>query len=74
MGDLYQHPVFFECHGPLGERAGTIQRYFNVRRKSGGGDCGPLERRNERTYSVAFKDQRGRRGLKALFVYYCLEF
>ncbi|XP_040036851.2 protein mono-ADP-ribosyltransferase PARP14 [Gasterosteus aculeatus] len=58
MGDLYQHPVFFECHGPLGERAGTIQRYFNVRRKSGGGDCGPLERRNERTYSVAFKDQR----------------
>ncbi|XP_062416544.1 protein mono-ADP-ribosyltransferase PARP14-like isoform X2 [Pungitius pungitius] len=58
MGDVYQHPVFFECRGPLGERAKTIRRYFSVRRKSGGGDCGPLERLNESTYSVKFTDQR----------------
>ncbi|XP_062416567.1 protein mono-ADP-ribosyltransferase PARP14-like isoform X3 [Pungitius pungitius] len=58
MGDVYQHPVFFECRDPLGERARTIRRYFSVRRKSGGGDCGPLERLNESTYSVKFTDQR----------------
>ncbi|KAM8899687.1 uncharacterized protein AB9W97_010009 isoform 2-T2 [Spinachia spinachia] len=58
MGDVHQHPVFFECRGPLGERGRAIQRYFSVRRKSGGGECGPLERLGERTYRVAFTDQR----------------
>ncbi|TNN25281.1 hypothetical protein EYF80_064591 [Liparis tanakae] len=60
MGDIYQHPVFFECGdgGPLGkEQAKRIETYFRVKRKSGGGDCGALERVIHRTHRVLFKYQ-----------------
>jgi len=62
MGDIYRHPVFFECGdgGPIGkEQAKGIETYFRVKRKSGGGDCGALEMVIDRTYSVAFKYQQG---------------
>ncbi|TNN31913.1 hypothetical protein EYF80_057926 [Liparis tanakae] len=58
MGDIYQHPVFFEYGGPLGkEQAERIETYFRVKQKSGGGDCGALERVIDRTHRVLFKYQ-----------------
>ncbi|XP_044040829.1 uncharacterized protein LOC122870585 [Siniperca chuatsi] len=54
MGDIYQYPVFFECHS-LPEQIKKIEKYFRVRRKSGGGDCGALTRVDDNVYSLAFK-------------------
>ncbi|KAM3590283.1 uncharacterized protein V6R79_006976 [Siganus canaliculatus] len=56
-GDLYQYPVHFECRGMRREQIRKIENYFRIRRKSGGGECGPLRREGEHLYSVAFKDQ-----------------
>ncbi|KAM9335327.1 uncharacterized protein ABDE67_020293 [Symphorus nematophorus] len=58
MGDIYQYPVFFECHSLRREQIKRIENYFRVRRRSGGGDCGPLRRVDEQIYSVAFKNYR----------------
>ncbi|XP_068584507.1 protein mono-ADP-ribosyltransferase PARP14-like [Cebidichthys violaceus] len=55
MGDVYRHPVFFECHDLREEQVKRIRTYFCVRRRSGGGDCGAPKRENDRIYSVAFK-------------------
>ncbi|XP_034412637.1 protein mono-ADP-ribosyltransferase PARP14-like [Cyclopterus lumpus] len=55
VGDTYRHPIFFECLGVLGaHEQKRIERYFRVRRRSGGGDCGELRRVMDRTYCVAF--------------------
>ncbi|XP_018543543.2 uncharacterized protein LOC108890939 isoform X1 [Lates calcarifer] len=58
MGDTYQYPVFFECQSLLGEQKKRIEKYFRIRRRSGGGDCGPLRRVNDKVYSITFKWQR----------------
>ncbi|XP_044040989.1 uncharacterized protein LOC122870691 [Siniperca chuatsi] len=55
MGDIYQYPVFFECHRLLAGQIEKIEKYLRVRRKSGGGDCGALTRVDENVYSLAFK-------------------
>ncbi|XP_041820792.1 uncharacterized protein LOC121626379 [Chelmon rostratus] len=58
MGDNYRYPVFFECPGLLEGQMKKMEKYFRIRRKSGGGECGPLRREGEKTFSVAFKHQR----------------
>ncbi|XP_028260907.1 uncharacterized protein LOC114435434 [Parambassis ranga] len=59
MADIYQYPVFFETHRQLDEQQEKkIRRYFNVRRRSGGGDCGPVKNVRDKVYSVSFKYQR----------------
>ncbi|CAI5686219.1 unnamed protein product [Oreochromis niloticus] len=57
MGDLYQHPVFFECES-LEEHLTRLQNYFRIRRKSGGGECGPLTRVDKNVYSVAYRNKK----------------
>ncbi|TDG99644.1 hypothetical protein EPR50_G00195860 [Perca flavescens] len=59
MDGVYQYSVFFEWHSSLlGEQAKRIETYFRVRRRSGGGDCGPVSRVKDDVYSVAFKYQK----------------
>ncbi|KAI3375706.1 hypothetical protein L3Q82_004005 [Scortum barcoo] len=57
MGEPYQHPVFFEFPSLDGEKAKGIKRYFDIRRKSGGGDCGSVTHVRDQVYSIAFKEQ-----------------
>ncbi|XP_051258333.1 uncharacterized protein LOC127364666 [Dicentrarchus labrax] len=58
MAENDQYPVYFECDGLLEEQLHRIEKYFRIRRRSGGGDCGPLRRVRDQIYSVAFKYQR----------------
>nr|XP_015802083.2 uncharacterized protein LOC107377161 [Nothobranchius furzeri] len=62
MEDNYQHPVFFQCPSFIPEqKKRIIERYFRVRRRSGGGDCGPLTTAAVNVYRIAFshhKDQQ----------------
>ncbi|KAM3591057.1 uncharacterized protein V6R79_021545 [Siganus canaliculatus] len=58
MDDMFKYPLFFECDGLQPEHKKKIEYYFQIKRLSGGGECGPLKRVNENIYSVAFKDQR----------------
>lgn len=60
MGDLYQHSVFLECHCLKEEHLTRLQKYFSIRRRSGGGECGPVTRVDKNVYSVAFKNKKGR--------------
>nr|XP_029137154.1 protein mono-ADP-ribosyltransferase PARP14-like isoform X1 [Labrus bergylta] len=56
MADIYPYPVFFECQSHLLDKK-RIETHFRVRRRSGGGDCGPLRRETDTIYSVAFTNQ-----------------
>ncbi|XP_045898179.1 uncharacterized protein LOC123965915, partial [Micropterus dolomieu] len=58
MDDMYHYPVFFACHNLPGAQIKKIETYFQIRRRSGGGDCGPLRRVNDQGYSVAFKYEK----------------
>ncbi|XP_059211325.1 protein mono-ADP-ribosyltransferase PARP14-like [Centropristis striata] len=58
MGDIYLYPVFFECQSLLEEHKTKIEKYFRVRRRSGGGDCGQLRSVGDNIYSVAFRNQK----------------
>ncbi|XP_042257154.1 uncharacterized protein LOC121889339 [Thunnus maccoyii] len=62
MDDLNQYPVFFECHSLLSSltagQTKKIEKYFRIHCLSGGGDCGPLRRVNDKVYSIAFKYQK----------------
>ncbi|KAF7654661.1 hypothetical protein LDENG_00066250 [Lucifuga dentata] len=40
-----------------GEQKKQIESYFQVRRKSCGGECGPVKKVNDKVYSIAFKEQ-----------------
>ncbi|KAG7221461.1 hypothetical protein INR49_017230 [Caranx melampygus] len=57
MDDLHRYPVFFECGSLRPEQRKAIEKYFRIRRRSGGGDCGPLRRVNGDVYSIAFRSQ-----------------
>ncbi|XP_062416187.1 protein mono-ADP-ribosyltransferase PARP14-like isoform X2 [Pungitius pungitius] len=54
MGDIYLYPIFFECASLDAERQKKTERYFNVSRKSGGGDCGPITNVHGDVYSISF--------------------
>lgn len=60
MEDGYSYTVFFESPGLDGERRKRIQNYFQIRRKSGGGDCGSVTRISDTLYSISFKEQEGK--------------
>ncbi|XP_076018631.1 protein mono-ADP-ribosyltransferase PARP14-like isoform X2 [Genypterus blacodes] len=57
MDQFCQYPVFFECPRLKTEERKRIENYFQIRRKSCGGDCGPIQTVNDQVYSIAFKDQ-----------------
>ncbi|KAM9401107.1 uncharacterized protein ACWYII_030798 isoform 3-T3 [Salvelinus alpinus] len=52
--DVYKYPVFFECQTLDPALKEKIKKYFEIRRKSGGGDCGPVESVGDKVYKVAF--------------------
>ncbi|KAL0970101.1 hypothetical protein UPYG_G00237150 [Umbra pygmaea] len=57
--DVYKHPVFFECHTLDSSKKDIIKikMYFEIRRKSGGGDCGRVESVGDSVYKISFKEQ-----------------
>lgn len=59
MEEGYAHTVFFQCSGLDGEQKKKIQNYFNIRRKSGGGDCGSVTEISGNLYSISFKEREG---------------
>ncbi|CAB1345448.1 unnamed protein product [Coregonus sp. 'balchen'] len=52
--EVYKYPVFFECQTLDPSQKEKIKKYFEIRRKSGGGDCGPVESVGDNVYKVAF--------------------
>ncbi|KAM9401108.1 uncharacterized protein ACWYII_030799 isoform 1-T1 [Salvelinus alpinus] len=52
--DVYKYPVFFECQTLDPSQKAKIKKYFEIRRKSDGGDCGPVESVGDKVYRVAF--------------------
>ncbi|XP_014012015.1 uncharacterized protein isoform X2 [Salmo salar] len=52
--DVYKYPVFFECQTLDTSQKEKIKKYFEIRRKSGGGDCGPVESVGDKVYKIAF--------------------
>ena len=60
MDDTYQYPVFFECATLDAELKKKIQKYFNIRRKSGGGDCSSVTHIRDKVYSIAFRQRDGK--------------
>ncbi|CAB1345450.1 unnamed protein product, partial [Coregonus sp. 'balchen'] len=52
--EVYKYPVFFECQTLDPSQKEKIKKYFQIRRKSGGGDCGPVESVGDNVYKVAF--------------------
>lgn len=57
--DVYKYPVFFECQTLDTSQKEKIKKYFEIRRKSGGGDCGPVESVGDKVYKIAFTYQTG---------------
>ncbi|KAJ3585295.1 hypothetical protein NHX12_014016 [Muraenolepis orangiensis] len=52
----YGHQVYLECVGlDTEEMKKKVEMYFKVRRKSGGGECGPVEAVEGNVYRIAFK-------------------
>ncbi|XP_038141103.1 GTPase IMAP family member 7-like isoform X2 [Cyprinodon tularosa] len=59
MADNYQYRVFIKSNSILSdEKKKKIENYLQVRRRSGGGECGPLTAVADDTYCVAFKDPK----------------
>ncbi|XP_045556459.1 E3 ubiquitin-protein ligase DTX3L isoform X2 [Salmo salar] len=55
--EVYKYPVFFEVHSLDPAQKKKIEKYFQVRRKSGGGDCGPIDKVGDNVYKIAFIDR-----------------
>uniref|UniRef100_A0A4W5LMK9 Poly [ADP-ribose] polymerase n=1 Tax=Hucho hucho TaxID=62062 RepID=A0A4W5LMK9_9TELE len=55
--EVFKYPVFFECQTLDPSQKEKIKRYFGIQRKSGGGDCGPVESVGDKVYKIAFIDQ-----------------
>ncbi|KAM4537418.1 protein mono-ADP-ribosyltransferase PARP14-like isoform 2-T2 [Odontesthes bonariensis] len=57
MESPHQYPVFFECVQLNGEQKKRIESYFQIRRKSGGGECSSVRDVDGKVYSIAFKER-----------------
>ena len=68
--EIYKYPVFFEVHSLDPAQKEKIEKYFQVRRKSGGGDCGPIDNVGDNVYKIAFFDPTGMKMLKLVFELY----
>uniref|UniRef100_A0A672IE92 AIG1-type G domain-containing protein n=1 Tax=Salarias fasciatus TaxID=181472 RepID=A0A672IE92_SALFA len=55
MADKYRYPVYFECGRLSQEQKRRISKNFQIKRKSGGGECSPVEEVSENIYKIAFK-------------------
>jgi hypothetical protein len=59
MKASYKYEVYFECPDFDDERKKIIEFYFNNKRKSCGGECGPVVVFKGNVYRIAFKDRKG---------------
>lgn len=59
MDGLKGFPVFFQGPSLNGEQRRRIENYFQIRRKSGGGECSPVMEVQEKVYTLVFKQQEG---------------
>ncbi|XP_013883779.1 poly [ADP-ribose] polymerase 14 [Austrofundulus limnaeus] len=50
-------PVFFQGPSLNEEQRRRIENYFQIRRKSGGGECSPVTEVEEKVYSIVFKER-----------------
>ncbi|TNN38880.1 Poly [ADP-ribose] polymerase 14 [Liparis tanakae] len=57
MDGGFQYAVFFEAPSLDQEQKKKIQKYFNVRRRSGGGDCGCVTSEHDNVYRIAFNNR-----------------
>ncbi|XP_062372730.1 protein mono-ADP-ribosyltransferase PARP14-like [Sardina pilchardus] len=53
----FRFPVFFEARDLTDSEKQKIQKYFLIRRRSGGGECGPVEKVADDTYTISFVEQ-----------------
>ncbi|KAI5624654.1 poly [ADP-ribose] polymerase 14-like [Silurus asotus] len=53
----YQHPVFFEANNLSDGDIKKIRNYFTIRRQSGGGECGEVEKVGDNTYKISFSEK-----------------
>ncbi|XP_024290271.2 uncharacterized protein LOC112259842 isoform X2 [Oncorhynchus tshawytscha] len=53
----YKYPVFFEVPSLDPAQKEKLELFFQVRRKSGGGDCGPIDNVGDNVYKIAFIDR-----------------
>lgn len=56
---LYTHVVFFQAQELTDSDKKKIERYFKIKRISGGGECGPVEKTADNTYMISFMQQEG---------------
>ncbi|XP_062372598.1 protein mono-ADP-ribosyltransferase PARP14-like [Sardina pilchardus] len=54
---LCRHAVFFQTRVLTNSEKEKIQKYFKIRRRSGGGECGPVEDNTDNTYKISFLEQ-----------------
>uniref|UniRef100_A0AAV2KNC3 Macro domain-containing protein n=1 Tax=Knipowitschia caucasica TaxID=637954 RepID=A0AAV2KNC3_KNICA len=57
MAGLQSYPVYFDCEELDEKKKKTLQTYFQIGRKSGGGECGPITRESGLVHRVDFKDR-----------------
>ncbi|KAI7813959.1 hypothetical protein IRJ41_005119 [Triplophysa rosa] len=60
--ESYQHAVFFEANNSLD--IAQIQKYFQIKRKSGGGECEILKV-GANTYKICFRDKEAQKRVLA---------
>ncbi|XP_022534288.2 protein mono-ADP-ribosyltransferase PARP14-like [Astyanax mexicanus] len=53
----YQYAVYFVASNLLKEDLKKIRQYFQIRRRSGGGECGDVEKIRENFYRIAFEEE-----------------
>lgn len=56
----YQFAVLFEVKDLSDEEMRKIGKYFHIKRLSGGGECGEVEKVGNDTYKINFLEKEGR--------------
>ncbi|XP_062300528.1 protein mono-ADP-ribosyltransferase PARP14-like isoform X1 [Scomber scombrus] len=54
---VYTYFIFFESPDLDEGKRKKIETYFNIQRKSGGGDCSSVKQIKDNVYSIAFRDR-----------------
>lgn len=59
----YQHQIFFEAKELTDLEKNKIQRYFEIKRHTGGGDCGIVQKVGDKIYRICFKEKKGEKSI-----------